>query len=68
MPITAELTFPFSAAMRAGSPSVMTTVETIASVDPPSPASSGTKPTMMPPPMIAAKITASTELRPSSAQ
>ena len=67
IPMIAELILPFSATI-AQIPSVITTVLTIASVDPPLPASSGTKPTISPPPMIAAKITASTELRPSSAQ
>ena len=67
MPITAALSLPLSATIAQMLRSIMTVV-TIASVDPPSPASRGTNPTMMPPPMIAAKITASTELRPSSVQ
>jgi hypothetical protein len=46
---------------------VITTDATIDTIDAPL-ASRGTKPTMMAPPMIAAKTTASTELRPSSVQ
>jgi hypothetical protein len=67
IPITAALIFPFSAT-RAQRARLIAIVRTIATDDSPSPASSGTKPTRNPPAIIAAKITASTEFRPSSDQ
>ena len=66
MPITAALILPFRATS-AHKARLRTTELTIAAVESP-PASSGVNPMMYPPPMIAAKITASTELRPSSDQ